>query len=418
MNILVVDDDESIVLALKTIISRKFPKANIITLSDGAQAYEFYKNNNVDLILSDWNMPEMSGKELLSNIRLRDKDSSTPFLMLTARVDAGSVRSAISTGVTEYIAKPFDKKALLEKISSLLEDKLAEKSLDTADNSVSGDIEKKIIELIRIRLKKDYIGFPVLPEIAFKAVEVINSDNVSMTSVADVVKIDPALSGKVLNLANSIYYRAQQSLETLDEAVTRIGVRETMNVVLVYAMKELYKDKDRQFEKHLRQLWEDALTTALVARELSVRLGYDKPDKYYTLGLFYDIGKLMILPVLMELKKARSGITDEMVMHVMQDLNKEVGMELLKHWSFSNLFVDVISTKCEFSDLAKADDDTLLMIVASYLCHQWAGNSVYLFDDNIILMIKNQLKIDSEMIIEINENVKIASEMLKKSLTV
>jgi len=416
MNILVVDDDDSISLALNAILSRQFPAARIITFSDGAQAYDFYKNNDVDLILSDWNMPGMTGKELLSIIRQRDKDSSTPFLMLTARVDTGSVRAAISTGVTEYIAKPFEKKTLLEKVSSLLEDKLAENALDTADDSVSGDIEKKIIELIRIRLKKDYIGFPVLPEIAFKAVEVINSGNVSMSDVADVVKIDTALSGKILSLANSIYYRAQQPLETLDEAMTRVGVRETMNVVLVYAMKELYKDKDKQFGKHLRLLWENTLTTALMAEELAGRLGFDKPDKYYTLGMFYDIGKLMVLPVLMELKKARPGITDEMVTEIMQVLNKEVGIALLKHWGFSNLFMDVIKTKCEFSDLASAGEENLLMIMASYLCHQLAGDSTDLFDDNIMLMIKNQLKIDPDMVLEVNKNAKMVKKKVKESL--
>jgi len=417
MNILVVDDDDSIALALKAILRRQFPEAEIVTLSDGLQAYEFYKNNNVGLILSDWNMPEMTGKELLSNIRLRNKDTSTPFLMLTARVDAGSVRAAISTGVTEYIAKPFEKKALLDKVSSLLEDKLAEKALDTAGNSVSGDIEKRIIELIRIRLKKDYIGFPVLPEVAFKAVKIINSDKVSMTDVADVVKIDTALSGQILSLANSTHYRAQQPLETLEEAMARVGVRETMRVVLVYAMKELFKDNDKQYGKHLRQLWENALMTALMARSLANRLGFDKADKYYTLGMFYDIGKLMILPVLMELKKARPGITDEMVTEVMQALNKEVGMALLKHWGFSDLFMDVIETRCEFSDLANAGDENLLMIVVSYLCHQLAGDSTDLFDDNIISMIKNQLKIDSEMVLEVNKDAKKVGKMLKESLT-
>jgi HD-like signal output (HDOD) protein len=408
MIICIVDDEERISLALKTIIGKALPAAEIICFENGMQAYQAYKDQKVDLILSDWNMPVMSGKELLSKIRLQDNDFMLPFLMLTARADADSVRDAISSGVTEYIAKPFDKDSLLDKIFYLLKEKIAK------DDPTK--IQKKIIDLIRVRIKKDYVVFPILPEIGFKAVEVINSDNVSMNDVADVVKIDTALSGKILSLANSIHYRSQQPLETLEDAMARVGARETMNAVLIYAMKELYKDTDKEYGKSLRRLWESALITALISRELALALGYDNPDKFYTAGMFYDVGKLMILPVLMELKQARSGITPVVVSDVMHELNKEIGVALLKHWGFSALFIEIIKTKCDYSDLSTATNDTMLLILASSLGCDLMKDETNRYDANIVSMIKNQLNLSEQQVETAQQAAKQHISEIKSSL--
>lgn len=64
----------------------------------------------------------MTGGELLEEIRAGDSNRDVPFLMLTARADANSVRSAINARVTDYIVKPFDKNSLLKKVSAALDD--------------------------------------------------------------------------------------------------------------------------------------------------------------------------------------------------------------------------------------------------------------------------------------------------------
>lgn len=105
-------------------------------------------------------MPLMSGEELLLQIRDTHNDQLTPFLMLTARADVDSVKSVISSSVTEYIAKPFDKSILLEKVFSLLSGREAEKEIDNIPVENCLEIQEKIIEIIRIRLQKDYINPP------------------------------------------------------------------------------------------------------------------------------------------------------------------------------------------------------------------------------------------------------------------
>lgn len=117
--ILIAEDDYAISLAIKTIVSTSC-ECELTIAKDGEAAWQAVQSKSFDLIISDWNMPLMTGAELLNNVRGNGQSANIPFLMLTARSDKDSVIDAIKAGVTEYMHKPFDRQALISKISSLL----------------------------------------------------------------------------------------------------------------------------------------------------------------------------------------------------------------------------------------------------------------------------------------------------------
>jgi two-component system chemotaxis response regulator CheY len=92
----------------------------IFEAPDGREALKFIDNafDFIDLIICDWNMPAMSGVELLR--QLRTVDPSMPFLMVTGRTDLESVIEAKSSGVTAYIRKPFSPKQLEAKLKIII----------------------------------------------------------------------------------------------------------------------------------------------------------------------------------------------------------------------------------------------------------------------------------------------------------
>lgn len=118
--ILIAEDDYAISLAIKTIITQSF-ECGLVIAKDGEEAWQAVQNQNIDLVVSDWNMPLKTGEELLKEIRENDRLAHLPFLMLTARSDKDSVLNAIDAGVTEYMHKPFDRQTLIDKISKLLD---------------------------------------------------------------------------------------------------------------------------------------------------------------------------------------------------------------------------------------------------------------------------------------------------------
>ncbi len=118
--IMIVEDEENVAMAIKAIVSKHFKCKEIITAKDGQEAWDILRANDYDLILSDWNMPNKTGDELLLDVRENDKTRNIPFIMLTVRADKGSVFTALQGGTTYYLTKPFEKRVLIEKIQKLL----------------------------------------------------------------------------------------------------------------------------------------------------------------------------------------------------------------------------------------------------------------------------------------------------------
>ena len=101
-------------------ILRGFGFSHILQADNGASALMRLEENDVDLVICDWNMPGTSGIELLRSLRKKDRYRSLPFLMLTAEVYKENVEEAIKLGVTDYIAKPFTAETLMNKIMRTL----------------------------------------------------------------------------------------------------------------------------------------------------------------------------------------------------------------------------------------------------------------------------------------------------------
>ncbi len=104
---LVVDDAPFIRDLMKKGLRDNFPGLHIEEAVNGRKAQQLLSRQNVDLILCDWEMPEMSGLELLTWCRAQENLKTTPFIMVTSRGDKENVVQAIQAGVSDYIGKPF-----------------------------------------------------------------------------------------------------------------------------------------------------------------------------------------------------------------------------------------------------------------------------------------------------------------------
>ncbi|NOZ11767.1 MAG: response regulator [Gammaproteobacteria bacterium] len=120
LNILVVEDDNSIAFAVQHILAKKFSPCDVSVAHDGREAWELIEKSDFDVVVSDWNMPFKRGDELLKELRAHETKNKTPFLMLTARSDKDSVRSATEANVTDYLIKPFSMTILVTKVEQLL----------------------------------------------------------------------------------------------------------------------------------------------------------------------------------------------------------------------------------------------------------------------------------------------------------
>ena len=118
MEILVADDIQNMRSVIKAIL-RKLGFENVTTVSDGTRAWDVVNQKKIDLIISDWNMPEMPGIELLRKVRESESYHTIPFLMITAENVESNVIEAGQAGVTDYIVKPFTPDTLKGKIQKI-----------------------------------------------------------------------------------------------------------------------------------------------------------------------------------------------------------------------------------------------------------------------------------------------------------
>ena len=122
MSILVVDDFTTMRRIVKNIL-KQLGYENILEADDGASALEVLKREKIQFIISDWNMPQMSGIELLKTVRATEDWKDLPFLMVTAEGQKENVIEAVKNKVNNYILKPFTPETLMEKINKIFEAK-------------------------------------------------------------------------------------------------------------------------------------------------------------------------------------------------------------------------------------------------------------------------------------------------------
>jgi two-component system chemotaxis response regulator CheY len=118
MNVLVVDDFATMRRIIKNVL-KQIGFANILEADDGTTALAVLKKNEVDLIISDWNMPKMTGLDLLKNVRGEESTKNIPFLMVTAEAQKDNVLEAVQAGVSNYVVKPFTADAIKEKLTQV-----------------------------------------------------------------------------------------------------------------------------------------------------------------------------------------------------------------------------------------------------------------------------------------------------------
>jgi len=121
--ILVVDDMSTMRKIIKNML-KKMGCDDLTEADDGAPAWEMIQEAHTagvpyDFIVSDWNMPQLTGLDLLKNIRADERFAKLPFLMITAEAEQANVVIAVKAGVSNFIVKPFSIVTLKEKIDKV-----------------------------------------------------------------------------------------------------------------------------------------------------------------------------------------------------------------------------------------------------------------------------------------------------------
>ena len=186
------------------------------------------------------------------------------------------------------------------KINNHLLTEFAQQSEEGVDDisvhMIEGDAQTNALTVHLYQdLIEDKITLPSLPEIAHKIQQVFQDENLDAERVAQLLLTDPAMTGKLIKVANSALYKGASSIDTLQNAIVRLGMDTTYKLVMAYALNDLFKAKIPFVAERMRELSAHSRKVAALSRLLARQTqGFD-PEQAMLAGLIHDLGIIVIL---------------------------------------------------------------------------------------------------------------------------
>jgi len=117
--IITVDDSSTMRRIIRNTLT-KLGFTNVLEAANGVEGLDVLAKNEVDMIITDWNMPEMDGLTFVKTLRSKEEYKDTPILMVTTEAAKEDILTALRSGVNNYVVKPFTPDTLQEKVNKLL----------------------------------------------------------------------------------------------------------------------------------------------------------------------------------------------------------------------------------------------------------------------------------------------------------
>jgi HD-like signal output (HDOD) protein len=162
---------------------------------------------------------------------------------------------------------------------------------DLANGSMLSTLKARVGELATI---------PTLPDAALKAMAALKEPHCSLVDLAEIVRKDPALTAGILRLANSALYRISRTIQSIDQAVVRLGTRECQNLILTVSMQSMFRRADSAQRVACERLWKHSLLTASLCRRLNDSLALGFAGEEFACGIGHDLGRILIVLVAFE----------------------------------------------------------------------------------------------------------------------
>jgi HD-like signal output (HDOD) protein len=204
-----------------------------------------------------------------------------------------------------------------------------------------------LIQLIRDDINARKIQLPTLPEVALRVRDAVESDDADAASIAKMVASDTALSARLLQVANSPLYRGLHEIDSIQQAITRLGLRLVRSLVVSIAMKQIFQATSDALDSEFRQIWDDSLQIAAISRMLAGAVAGLENEQAMLGGLIHNIGALPILTKIDELWGFDAS--KDLICAVIADLGPEVGTQILQHWNFSTTLANIPAAVNDFA---------------------------------------------------------------------
>ena len=239
--------------------------------------------------------------------------------------------------------------------------------------------EQAIIDVILSEVKKED-SLPPLSRNALALQQEIAKSAPELKKVENLIKSDPALTSHMLRIANSVVYKGLEEIDSIKEAILRLGVNETKNVAAWAIHQSNFKTDDPFIKAYKSRLWFHSLSCAVGSSWTAKYLDLDSEtvaSKAFIAGLLHDMGTLSLLTALEKVKsnnKIKTYPSEKVLSELIQKFHSEQGYTLLKHWNLPDEYC-VISRDHHAEEFDQTNILLLLVRLTNKICLKMeAGN--------------------------------------------
>ena len=196
-----------------------------------------------------------------------------------------------------------------------------------------------MLEQISQAYKNNQIMLPELPEVAMRIRQAIRNDDVNLQQVSKLIQMDPAITARLIQIANSPLHRGNSPIEDCRAAISRLGLTATQEIVTCLAMQNLFSGANQRIQQQVRDIWIHSCRVAAFSYVLArVTPGLNE-DKAMLAGLIHDIGVLPILYYAAEYPQLLNE--PAMLQAIITKMRGVLGKAILTKWKFEKMLISI-----------------------------------------------------------------------------
>lgn len=330
INILFVDDQPNVLQGLKRSLRSERKSWDMVFSSSGSEALELMKERSFDVIVSDMKMPGMDGAQLLNKVKSL-YPGTIRFILSGYSEKEQFVKSA---GVVhQWLSKPCDSQILKSSVMRACQ--------------LRGLLSNTVLKEAVLKVG----AIPTLPETYAEIMQEMQSAEVSLQRIGQLIGKDLGLTVRLLKLANSAFFGLNRSIATAEQAVILLGLDTTNALILSSQIFSQYDEKTVQ-ASHLSNLWSDSLLISKLAKYIAQKEGCSKSiiEDSAVAGMLHDIGRLILASNMpreyekvMTLQREEGYSLCEAEKKVIQINHAEIGAYLFGIWGLSDNIIEAIA---------------------------------------------------------------------------
>lgn len=223
--------------------------------------------------------------------------------------------------------------------------------------------------------------FATLPAVASKVLSLLEDDDVNIRSLSTLIETDPALTLKVLRVANSPLYATRSEVNSINQAIINLGLNRLTNIVLgISIFSKFFISSNSELSGLMDKFWWHSSSTGMIAKSLATKLNKFFKETEFIGGLIHDIGKLALLQynhsmfkeVLMLVESGNSDIDAENMVYGTN--HNEVGFEISKLWKLPKELSQIMHNHTNPSESIENKELVSLVRLADLFAEIWGAD--------------------------------------------